>query len=422
LNTFSRTLSAALLLAGAALAGPPLTTIQDVIYKADGTPFNGLLTISWNGFEAPDTSAIATQMLTLKVVDGNLHVKLVPNAASNPPVYYTVVYNSDGRVQFSETWAVPQTALTLRLRDVRVGAPGSPGDNGGGPVQESDVVGLIADLSARPVKGTAFAAGRVAFVNPLGAVDSVSGNAGDCVHVDGSSGSCGGSAPSFMDGDAPAGIVDGANTSFTLTGTPNPSTSLAVYRNGLLQNAGADYTLNGRLIQFNAASTPQPGDTLLASYRLSGAATSSPALYANPQVICSGTGGTVSAPGFSSMGTCVIPAGVLASGDRVEIRFDLEHQGGAGGFSYEVHWGATTVLHLDAAASDLLVSGRADAGLIASGARLGTQSWGTVLPFSATVASAADAYAGGLTIDFQGKMGQAGDTLTLQNFTVVRLP
>ena len=29
------------------LAGPPLTTIQDVLYKADGARFNGTLTISW---------------------------------------------------------------------------------------------------------------------------------------------------------------------------------------------------------------------------------------------------------------------------------------------------------------------------------------------------------------------------------------
>src|SRR5579864_7784434 len=83
LNTIFRTLCAASLLAGTAFAGPPLTTIQDIIYKADGTRFNGMLTISWNGFEASDTSAIGTQMLTVKVVDGNLRVKLVPNTTTN---------------------------------------------------------------------------------------------------------------------------------------------------------------------------------------------------------------------------------------------------------------------------------------------------------------------------------------------------
>jgi hypothetical protein len=38
------------------------------------------------------------------------------------------------------------------------------------------------------------------------------------------------------------------------------------------------------------------------------------------------------------------------------------------------------------------------------------------------VAASADAYASGLTINFQGKLAQAGDTLTLANYTVVRLP
>jgi hypothetical protein len=51
-----------------------------------------------------------------------------------------------------------------------------------------------------------------------------------------------------------------------------------------------------------------------------------------------------------------------------------------------------------------------------------TLSWGTVLPLSATVASATDAYATGVAIRFQGSMGIAGETLTLRNYAVVRLP
>ena len=70
----------------------------------------------------------------------------------------------------------------------------------------------------------------------------------------------------------------------------------------------------------------------------------------------------------------------------------------------------------------MLASGRADAGLVASGARLSAQSWGTALPFTAVVASAPDAYTGGLTIDFQAKVGNAADLVSLTNFTVVRIP
>jgi hypothetical protein len=420
LTMFSRTLFAALLLAVSAHAAPPLTTIQDVLYKADGTRFNGVVMISWSSFEAPDRSAIATQMTTVKVVDGNLRVQLVPNTASSPLVYYSVIYNSDGRVQFSELWAVPSSAQSLRIRDVRIPAPIGNDVVGGAPVQEADVVGLIADLGARPLKGPAFAAGRVAMVNPLGSLDGVAGSPGDCVRVDGSSGPCGPPA-SFMDGDIPSGIVDGANTSFSLSATPNPAASLSVYRNGLLMALGADYSLTNRVIQFVPSDVPDPGDTLLATYRLSGAGTASQ-LFPSPQVLCSATGAGTSGASFISLGTCTIPGGTLVSGDRVELQFNLTHQGVVSAFTFEVHWGATTILHRDGTVNDTQVTGRADAGLYVGGAQVSTQSWGTTLPLSATISSATDAYSGALVVDFQGKLGVAGDTLTLRNFTVVRLP
>jgi len=417
---FSRSFLGVWLLAAAAVAAPPLTTIQDVIYKADGTAFNGSLTISWKSFEAADTSAIATQVLTLKVVDGVLRVKLVPNIATAPPVYYSVVYNSEGRIQFTETWAVPASTQALRIRDVRVATPSLPPD-ASAPVQESNVVGLIADLGARPIKAAGFAAGRVAFVNSQQQIDSVLGSPGDCVRVDGSSGPCG-STPSFVDADSPTGIVDGSNTWFSLTGTPEPAASVTVYRNGLLQTAGVDYTLAGRTIQFEPASTPQPGDTLLASYRLGGVAAGSGLLFPNPQVLCSGTGAVINTESFGSIGSCAVPAGLLASGNRIEIRFDLEHQGATAGYTFEVRWGSTPVLARDATAADGFVTGRVDANLAAANTRFGTLSWGSTLPLSASVATASDSFANGLTVDFRGRVGQAGETLALRNYTVVRMP
>jgi hypothetical protein len=150
-----RTLFAVVCLVAAAVAEPPLTTIQDVLYKADGTRFNGTLTISWNSFQSADNSDIVTQTSTVKVVEGNLRVQLVPTTTLTPTVYYTVTYNSDGRVQFQENWAVPASATPLRVRDVRVAAPVTStgavvaNDTSGGPVPESDVVGLIADLGGR---------------------------------------------------------------------------------------------------------------------------------------------------------------------------------------------------------------------------------------------------------------------------------
>ena len=55
------------LVSSIALAAPTLTTIQDVLYKADGTRFNGTLTITWNSFQAADNSTIVQQSTTVKV-------------------------------------------------------------------------------------------------------------------------------------------------------------------------------------------------------------------------------------------------------------------------------------------------------------------------------------------------------------------
>ena len=421
----SRLFLAAVCLATSSFAGPPLTTIQDVLYKADGTRFNGTVTISWSSFEAIDRSAIAQQTVTVTVVNGYLQVQLVPNTTATPSAFYTAVYNSDGHIQFQETWAVPSSGQALRVRDVRVAAAGAASSDSAGSgttVQESDIPGLISDLGARPLKGPAYAGGRVAYVNSNGAIDSVTGTPTDCVRVDGSSGPCGGTQPNFVDNDAPAGLVDGANTAFTLSGVPVPAASLTVYRNGMLQKQGQDFTLTGNQIQFFPAAAPQAGDTLVASYRLNGSTADTPQLYPTPQVLCGGLGAATNTTTLASIGSCTIPAGFLTAGDRVEIHFDLEHAGSAGGFSFEVHWGGTTVLARNASPVDVQAAGRADVALTAAGAQLSHQSWGTSLAFAAGVGKSTDDYTAGVTVDFQAKTVQSGETVTLKNFTVVRLP
>jgi len=327
----SRSILAGVLAAAGLCAAPqPLTTIQDTLYKADGTRFNGTLNISWTTFEAIDHTQIMQQTATVTVTDGNLLVQLVPTTTASPAAFYTVVYNSDGHIQFQETWAVPSSVQPLRVRDVRISQSATAGGDTAAstPVQESDVVGLISDLGARPLKGPAYAAGRVAWVNATGALETVVGSPSDCVRVDGTSGPCGGTQPGFTDNEVPAGLVDGGNMTFTLTSVPVPAESLVLYRNGMLQKASLDYTLTGNAIQFAAGAVPQPGDTLLASYRVNGTGSDVVAqLYPNPQVLCSGLGASTTSATLVSVGTCNIPGGFLAAGDRIEIRFDFDKQG-----------------------------------------------------------------------------------------------
>jgi hypothetical protein len=429
-----RFLFAALLIASPAVAQPALTTIQDVLYKADGTRFSGTLTISWTSFQSADNAAIVMQALTVNVIDGNLRVQLVPSATGTPPIDYAATYNSDGRVQFQETWSVPSSATALRLSDVRVAAVagGSSTTTGGStapsttPIPESQVTGLIGDLAARPIKGSGLAAGRTAVVDGSGLLESATGNAPDCMHVDGSSGPCAGGSPTYVDDDLPGGMVNGSNRTFTLTAVPAPPSSLSLYRNGILQMPSVDYTATGNSVQFLAGFTPQPGDILQASYRLadsSGGVAPSFSGFSAAQVLCSGIGSTGSASSLANLGSCSIPAGLLAPGDRLEIRFDYAHSGTGGGFSIEVHWGATTIVHRDALLSETLLTGRADAGVLSASAQLSSETWGgSTLAFSANAVVAADAYANGISIVFEGLTANAGDTLTLNNFTVVRIP
>ena len=250
-----------------------LTTIQDTLFKADGTLFSGTLLISWTTFDLANAGTVVQQSTTISVVNGNLFVQLTPNAAAEPPAnVYTVNYQRDGLQQFTETWTVPISTVPLRVSQVRTGVTSGSGgssDSGGGssgPIAESNVVNLVADLSQRPVKGVGFTTDRVAVIDDTGAIVAVVGSVGDCVLVDGTTGPCGQTLPTFVDGETPGGIVDGTNMSFTLANAPS-GTSLMLFRNGLYMKAGVDYSLTGSGILFVSGAAPQPLDTLAASYR-----------------------------------------------------------------------------------------------------------------------------------------------------------
>jgi hypothetical protein len=252
---------------------PALTTISDVLFKADGTRFNGLAQITWLSFDSASGSSIAHQSTTVRIIDGNLFVQLTPTSNATPLAQYLVLYESDGKIQFQETWNVIPSTTPLRVRDVRTAQPLFPISGGGAggitQIQESDVVGLVADLTARAVKGPGYSNSRAAIINDVGQIEGALGTSTDCIHVDGTSGICGsaGSPIAFVDEESPGGVVDGSNATFTIANTPSPVGSLHLFRNGILQKVGFDYILTGSTITFFAVATPQPGDTLLASYR-----------------------------------------------------------------------------------------------------------------------------------------------------------
>jgi hypothetical protein len=320
-----------------AWAVPPLTVVQDVLYKADGTRFDGVAEITWKSFQAADGSQIPQNVVTVRVQNGYLRVALVPTTNALTTVCYTVRLNSSGRTQFTEQWAVPPSVAAVGLNAIRTqpgpGAVMEPGAS----VTISDVIGLRTELDLRPPRGTGYTAGRAAVINALGGVDAAIGLPHDCIRVDGTSGPCGGeeteveigdvtglwseldkrpeagasfttgrtavidtqgrlngatglpadcvrvdgtSGPCggagglvFVDGEAPAGVIDGVNTAFTLSAAPTPAASLTLFRNGMLLRQGADYTVSENTVLMATGRAPAMGDRLDAWYRLPPAAT-----------------------------------------------------------------------------------------------------------------------------------------------------
>ncbi len=274
------------LLTFSALASVPataqtLSSIRDTVHNADGSSFNGQLIISWQAFTSATGASIAPHSTALNITNGYISVVLVPTTNASAGAVYTAQYESnDGTKQWTEYWQVPPSWTPLTLSEIRVANPPNTGGsgNGGGsgaitlPLSESNVINLSADLSARAVKGSSYAPAHAAMIDDLGAISSVSGNGGDCVHVDGSSGACGSAAPYplFVDADLPSGSINGFNPVFTLSQTPSPSTSLSLYRNGMMQRQGVDYSVAANTVTFVPGATPQTGDILTAFYRTQG--------------------------------------------------------------------------------------------------------------------------------------------------------
>ncbi|HEY1757365.1 MAG TPA: hypothetical protein VGG72_18470 [Bryobacteraceae bacterium] len=412
---------------GVVEAQPALTTIQDTLYSANGLRFNGTIFITWSAFQAGDTSNIATSNITLPIVNGVLRVMLVPTTTASAGAQYNVTYNQNGVNEFTQVWAVPPSAVPLRIRDVLV----STGTVVGpapitSPVAISDVVGLTNALALAAQTGVGFTLDRTAVINGSGQIDGASGNLSDCMHVDGTSGPCGGGGgvyPGFSDSEIPAGLINGTNAVFTLAFTPSPAGSLELYLNGLRQDPGIDFTLAANVVTFFTSSIPQTGDLLLASYRYANPSNPLGSLT-TPQVICSATGGSTSSLTMTQLGSCTLPAGLLSNGDRLEIEYQYSHTGSAGGFTPQVMIaGAVVVVNRAAASTESVFVGRTSFGLYSGAQTWATQSWGaSTLAFAASAGPSSIVPTLATTISFQGLTGSITDTLTLGNFTVIRYP
>lgn len=106
-------------------SGPPLTTVSDTVYRADGTPAQGTLIITWPAFVTAGGGAVAAGRTNVSLgAQGGLSVALASNVGSNPAgVYYVVVYQLSDNTVKTEFWSVP-TNSPANLATVRT-TPGS---------------------------------------------------------------------------------------------------------------------------------------------------------------------------------------------------------------------------------------------------------------------------------------------------------
>jgi hypothetical protein len=257
-----------------------LTAVSDTVTKPNGDLFNGIVQIRWTGGSG---GSIAPTTSSARAYNGLLSVLLVPTTTISPCAYYYVTFTTDdGQTRWTQLWYVPPSNVTLTINQVtKISSGCTPGGDSGGdsgtvtlPIQMTDVTGLTAALAGKPNKSSTYSAGHAAVVDGAGNLSTAAGSSGDCVHVDGSTGPCGSGSGSlnvaFVDGETPSGTLDGTNLTFTLSQAPSPITSFELFHNGILMQAGEDFSLSASTITFFEEAIPRANDTLLAYYRVAG--------------------------------------------------------------------------------------------------------------------------------------------------------
>ncbi len=192
---------------------PTTSTIQDVVYRADGTLAGGTLLISWPTFSTAAGQLVAAGRKSVTLTAGGvLSVALVPNTGSTPAgTFYTVVYQIDDGTVKTEFWMVTPTspttiaAVRTTLGSGNVTGPGSGSGSGGGPFvsKAGDTMTGPLQLPGAPVSpnqastkgyvdgGLAAKADVIGGVIPSGQLGGGVANSSVCLHGDSSWAGCG---------------------------------------------------------------------------------------------------------------------------------------------------------------------------------------------------------------------------------------
>ena len=148
--------------------GPTLTTISDTVYRADGTPAQGTVLISWPSFQTSGGNIVAAGNLSVTLgTAGSFSAQLVPNVGATPAgTFYVVVLQLDDGTVRTEYWAVTTTSPTTI--DAVLTTPGTGLANLAATQQyvNSAVAGLAVDDTVVHLAGTETITGTKQFAAP----------------------------------------------------------------------------------------------------------------------------------------------------------------------------------------------------------------------------------------------------------------
>ncbi len=97
------------------------TTIQDTVYRADGTPAGGMILVSWPAFTTAAGQAVAAGNTSVTLgSNGVLSLALTANIGATPDgSYYTAVFHLDDGTTSQQYWVVPGSSTPVALATIQ---------------------------------------------------------------------------------------------------------------------------------------------------------------------------------------------------------------------------------------------------------------------------------------------------------------
>ena len=264
-----------------------MTEVRGPVTQPDGSLFSGVLTLE---LQTGGSDPIQGAPFPYQVNNGELALYLSPTSDQSQGTYYLAQYVSrDNRITWTDMWLVPVSTAPVNWSDIRL--PFSQGSSSpqSAPLPISQVIGLSGALSSLAHSVDNVSSTVASYGSDVGNLNSiatsVSNLSAGLASTNKTTLSLSASlnaisakldalinqmaaSPAFVDREVPKGSINGINLVFSLLFAPTPSSSLQLFRNGLLLQLSTDYSVTAAVVTFvSPALAPQPGDTLTASYR-----------------------------------------------------------------------------------------------------------------------------------------------------------